>query len=129
MSRQPAVLAWALGLGVFVAVVGAAVVAPPDPSTQLLVALPLVAVVVPVVYRVLAPGDGEPAVRSRPPLGYFVLTTLSSSLATVAAATIVGPDPIGLAVRTGAFLAVFLSVSWRTIARDRDRPVRGAGGS
>lgn len=118
---DPAVLAWAFGYGVFLAFVGAAVVAPPDPLTQLSVAIPLLGLVVPIVYRVLDADDvGRHDVTSRRPLPYLVGTTLASTAA-VSLVPVPADPMVALLARLAVFLTVFGLASWAAISLGRDR--------
>ncbi|MFD1587738.1 hypothetical protein ACFR9U_12150 [Halorientalis brevis] len=112
---NPAVLAWALGFGVFLAFAGAAAVAPPNPRTQLAVAAPLLLIVVPVVYLVLDADDvANHEERSWVPLPYLVIVTLTSVLA----AALVPVPTAGVTAITArglVFLVPFGLVSWLAI--------------
>ena len=112
---NPAVLAWALGFGVFLAFAGAAAVGPPDPGSQLVVAVPLFLLVVPVVYLVLDADDvANHEERSRVPLPYLVVVTLTSVLAAVLVP--VSTAGVTAVVARGlAFLVPFGLVSWLAI--------------
>lgn len=122
MDYKPEVVAWALGYGVFLAFAGSAVVAPPDPFTQLLVAGPLLVFVVPVIYLVLDADEvANHDVKSRRPLPYLVVVTLTSVLA--AAVPLPMTDGLPTIVGRGiAFGGVFLVVSWVTMRVGTDRP-------
>lgn len=131
---DPAVLAFALGFGVFIAFAGGAVVGPPDPFTQVLAAGILLPLVTPVVYWVLAADRvGDQSVRSRRPFPYLVAATTGSVLA--AAVAPVGGGRTATLLRGGVFLAAFGAVSWIAATwwreGDTERPDAdgdGAGG-
>jgi hypothetical protein len=117
---KPAVLAWALGFGVFLSFVGASAIGPPDPLTQLFVAGPLLLVVVPVIYLVLDADDvARHDEKSRVPLPYLIVVTLTSVLASV----LVPLPETGLSAIVGrgaAFLLTFGAVSWLAIQYSLD---------
>ena len=117
---KPSVLAYALGFGVFLAFAGAAAVGPPDPFSQVVVAAPLLLVVVPVIYLVLDADDvARHDVKSRLPLPYLVVVTLTSVLAATFVPLPVTGHPAILA-RAVAFLVPFAVVSWLAIRVSRD---------
>lgn len=129
MAINGQVAFFAVGFGVFIAFLGGSVISPPDPFTQVLVAVPLLLVVIPVVYRVLA-ADGIDELDESPsvPFPFLVASSVLSTLAAYVAGILVSMTPwpgssVAIAGRGGAFLAVFLLVSWYTIRRSRDEPV------
>ena len=116
---------FAIGFGIYISFLGGAFISPPDPFTQLLVAAPLLAVVIPVVYRVFeAHGLDELDESPRVPFPYLVAVSVVSTLAAYLAGLLVPAIPstatsLPVVVRGVAFVAGFLLVSWYTIHRSR----------
>lgn len=120
---DPSVLAYALGFGVFLGFAGAAAIAPPDPLTQLYAAAALWVLVVPVVYLVLDADEvARHDVRSRIPLPYLVVVTLSSVLAAQYVPLPGTVRPLtAIVIRGLAFLVPFGVVSWLAIQHSHNR--------
>jgi len=112
MDLKPELIAFAIGFGVFLSFVGGAVIAPPDPFTQLLVIPALLIVTVPIIYHVLDVNEvANLEQHSRLPFPYLVGATVAS---TGAAILIPTPQATGLALlltRGGAFVVAFFAVS------------------
>jgi hypothetical protein len=125
MALKPAVVAWALGFGVFLAMTGAAVVGPPDPVTQLLAGGVLLVAVAPAIYLVLDADDvGDLTGRSGRPLAYLVGVTVASVSAALVVDALLVPaaaTTTATAGRGAAFLAGVAIVSWVAIRSGRDR--------
>jgi len=125
MAIEPDVAAFALGFATFLAVVGSALVAPPDPFVQLFVLAAFLAVLAPVVHRVLAADRvGRYDERSRLPFPYFVAVTVGSTLAAVA---VPATGRYATLLEGGAFLAAAVAVSLVTVrlGREADGPAAG----
>jgi hypothetical protein len=109
---QPEYVAWALGYGVFIAFVADALVAPPDPFTQLTVVGSFLLVVVPVMYHVVARAhERRERGGSRRLTLFFVVVVLAGSVVSKGVAAALG-RPFATVPAGAAFLATFLLVSW-----------------
>lgn len=115
MDLKPSLLAFALGYGVFVAVVGAAVAAPQGLVSQLLVAVPFLVAVTPLVYWVFDADDVlDDGQRSRRLVTFLVVATLASTIVAAIPGLVLG----GLAltvVQSVAFVGVFGLVARATV--------------
>jgi hypothetical protein len=112
MRLKPELVAFSLGFGVFLSFVGSAVVAPPDPLTQLVVIPLLLVVTIPVIYHVL---DVDRVAsldqKSRLPFPYLVSATIASTGAGLLVPVPVTTGWLPILVRSGAFVGAFFVVS------------------
>ncbi|MFB6184438.1 MAG: hypothetical protein ABEI96_07775 [Haloarculaceae archaeon] len=105
--------AWALGFGGFLAVEGSALVAPPDPFSQLLWTGLLAVGTVPTTYVVVARAHRRrERGQSRRLVSHFVVVSVVGALAVTAVGPLVDRTPGASVARAVVFLAVVAVVSW-----------------